>query len=1642
MPQFNLEKIREANATSTQESTLSIDPSKVYLTDTDPRRISPFALRTQRTHSDLRRDPVYQEQAEKFLTWLGENQGAWERVTGGLRNNDIFETLRDEEGRLGTAIDRADIMRDAPEDIKETYKYLRKEFEDSKAGSFNEIAKAAFDRGVDMFADPINLAFALVAPGVGSAAASKAAPSVTAQLIKESGEQAATRTLRNIASTNAAAAGAFEGAVWTGAENIARQDKDISLGLQDAFSGGEFALSTLSGTALGGGLGYGLSRFFNGTPSRVDDIVSDNINTTPRRLSFDDPDTPRPTSIDVQQINPESNVQFTEVEIRYEPTGKVRASRDGQDSTRINATTLGKSGEKRIIVVDADQIIKEFDNKPWTKSKVTGVTPLKENDIQTPEEWVMFHIFHEADHASRLRPEGITQAEWENLANETALRELKKWRANTSTPSSPTTYTDPRAAQIVDESLDSTFNRALMRVNAITGDEYYDRIINPGIDNTLLRSLTTGEVRKLDPVTNRIETSEIDIMLPEKDAANIIYAIKDILLKDGNADVRTGELDISAIQPEIAQAIRRYNLSSDQIKTILNEVSETYLKPPVRTTRDGKAVLETQIIPDDEIEKLASTLSTQVGGGTTTADILTDEIKAEALRAGRLATPLDVKRNIRTRVVDFVDQYLATSVGGFTKATNILNPAKRYAPNVIDRLQRAFTSEVGQSWRRGEVQVRDVNDFSTYYNEVFGTYTDPIRIAYDEIRAAGVKGKDLERVNEIIAEAVRSDNRSLKKTEFPTKVSKELIVNAADAIRKSLREIGQEAKAKGLLENTIEDYLPRLWNREAIEKNREQFKQLLISDKGIAGLADPDEADQFINELLDIKYQFGNEHRFGGNSFFANRKIDLVNEDAFKDFVETDLNVITDSYFASASKAIAKKDILGVRNVEEFNKIWLPAIEKEMSANGADAAQILKAKTDASYLYKNITGEGMARFGKLGSTLTDGYMLANRMAYLPLATISSLTEIFINMSKAGVGTSFRGFRDAVMNGSQKMYYDSMDNLQKVHGLTRAEARRELNSLGIALEQAVSDSVERLSGDELSNRTMRQISNGFFRFTLLDQWTKTVQLTSYITGKRLITENIENLANKIDLINSGQISRRMQRQIDELADLGIDYNDGIRWYNDGASLTDDFYDQIKRGGGVYTNEVILNPSAQSGLKPTYMSNPKTAVFGQLLGYPAAFTNTIMKNVAKDIARNPETMFTKHLPTVAIMTGTASLLNGIRTNGEAFEDKDAFDIAAEGLVRTGANGLLADQIKRGRDAMRYYQSPEAFITGAGVVPGDLYKLARQGDILSFLFNKLPGTGARDLLLSLYDEDLPEDVKETVKEADKALTEALVPERLREPRGGLYKGGEVYDVPQVNPEPDERIDRMTGMPYDIQAGEAFVDEEDRDIRGTFNEGGVSTRDVVKTVVLDALKRRLSPPTRRMGALLSAPINLATGDRKAATENIGEALGIGPREQRINERDAARAVNEAVDAGKVPERFRVNVDDYGFVASLPDEELFNAVNHGLLSYRYGTTPLMRKALQVKEGEMFQAAEKPTESAVDAFNNERGFNLRQQGLSEQEALQDLIEGYTRSTDKLRLGLPLIRGQDILINKDDFYRTISDGRQDTTVYSGSIQRED
>lgn len=59
----------------------------------------------------------------------------------------------------------------------------------------------------------------------------------------------------------------------------------------------------------------------------------------------------------------------------------------------------------------------------------------------------------------------------------------------------------------------------------------------------------------------------------------------------------------------------------------------------------------------------------------------------------------------------------------------------------------------------------------------------------------------------------------------------------------------------------------------------------------------------------------------------------------------------------------------------------------------------------------------------------------------------------------------------------------------------------------------------------------------------------------------------------------------------------------------------------------------------------------------------------------------------------------------------------------------------------------------------------------------------------------------------------------------REEFARGGEVR-IPQAPNEPDERIDKMTGLPYNIQAGKAFIDDEDPEKRMLFSEGGIISK------------------------------------------------------------------------------------------------------------------------------------------------------------------------------------------------------------------------
>jgi hypothetical protein len=143
---------------------------------------------------------------------------------------------------------------------------------------------------------------------------------------------------------------------------------------------------------------------------------------------------------------------------------------------------------------------------------------------------------------------------------------------------------------------------------------------------------------------------------------------------------------------------------------------------------------------------------------------------------------------------------------------------------------------------------------------------------------------------------------------------------------------------------------------------------------------------------------------------------------------------------------------------------------------------------------------------------------------------------------------------------------------------------------------------------------------------------------------------------------------------------------------------------------------------------------------------------------------------------------------------------------------------------------------------------------------------------------------------------------------------------------------------------------------------------------------------------------------------------MGIGASEQRANEKQAAAIVNQMVADGTIPKYEYVEVDDFGF-RSGKTGDVFEAVNHGLLSATYGDYALRRGALQLKE--IGQGFSRPLDSKRDSYNNRVGFKIRETAKTPEEITREINNRIIRSYEKMNSGEALIPGEDFFLNPNE-----------------------
>ena len=649
-------------------------------------------------------------------------------------------------------------------------------------------------------------------------------------------------------------------------------------------------------------------------------------------------------------------------------------------------------------------------------------------------------------------------------------------------------------------------------------------------------------------------------------------------------------------------------------------------------------------------------------------------------------------------------------------------------------------------------------------------------------------------------------------------------------------EIGTELLNRGIISKKEKNYFPRMWDAVAISKNQDKFANLLMEDMGVS----QNDANRIINNMLEEGEGDSVLVNPNRSHFFYNRKLDIQDESKFSDFLEQDLQYVLLNYADVASRAIAKQDIFGVKvysspleNVKTFQKEWVNPIRAELESSGISKGEVERVTTNLKNVWEHLTGEGVTPVGRGVRKAQDIWTIMGRTALLPLITITSLTEPFINIAKAGPKNTAYGFVDSLGTVTKTIGVNFANKLAREYKYKVPEVWGELEKVGSTMNTAMSQMSQR-TGDRNMKGVVGQLNYHFFRGVLIDQWTKFVQLVSHNTAKRVIAENLTMLHDAgVTRPQSKLKNNTLQTKQAELLELDIDIEQGINWVKNGSDTKDAYWQEgVLKNVPRYVREVIVPTEKAAGVVPVLHNNPQIGFLFDLLSYPAAFSNTVLADFYGKAIRNKSAKVTANsLAAFMIMTEVARFGNYVRSRGESEKYKDEADITLDAIKRHGGYGPI-EPIVRGLDAWRYSGNITNISTAlVGPTGSDITRILQRGTIAEALGQtRVPGIqGLRTIspeLFEAYKERL-QSFDETIKEGRPGLT----PQYTR----GYAKGGIVYDVPQAPEEPDERVDKMTGLPYDVQAGEAFVDEEERDVRKEFAKGS----SVKKHRVLSSLTK-----------------------------------------------------------------------------------------------------------------------------------------------------------------------------------------------------------
>ena len=495
-----------------------------------------------------------------------------------------------------------------------------------------------------------------------------------------------------------------------------------------------------------------------------------------------------------------------------------------------------------------------------------------------------------------------------------------------------------------------------------------------------------------------------------------------------------------------------------------------------------------------------------------------------------------------------------------------------------------------------------------------------------------------------------------------------------------------------------------------------------------------------------------------------------------------------------------------------------------------------------------------------------GVTMANT-SMLPKVSISSLGDLILPFQNSGSANFIRGIRTTL---SDRDYAKALDFGARDPAIAEFSALTSRTSNPASLTQSA----------------IQKINERFFQMIGLGRLTRFSRRQAFNTG----VYNTFDVAKRM----LQEPSRSMIRRANALG-LNDDYINTLNKFDtvDDAMKNEKARRILAIGGRMDADHNSLIPSTFNRRAFTQSNNPLVRSLGQFLSWAQAKTSQTNALVSR--IEDGDTALAVR------MIGALVLYDGILTFRDILNDPKGTRLEEEGYESRAEKFVSPEQ--RGRtmqfsanfgpwwaDRFSSVMSPYTSRDSLGNISPSLSWFTEAMRVLSPVpYRGLTGSFWRNIgqddwegaarQLS-YIAPLGKEIAD-VSDLLGYEIEDKTPAQLENERYkkvyGFAKGGVVEDVPQVPEEPDERIDKMTGLPYNVQAGTAFIDEEDPEKRTELNEGGIA---------YDASLERLGFGT---GAVVKAASTLARSFSKGRQGKVR-----GP-EILTEEKYAARALEQA---------------------------------------------------------------------------------------------------------------------------------------------------